>query len=42
VKRTVPARKQTASDSLSNQFSMEEEDLELAAAPGSRRVDVDD
>jgi hypothetical protein len=41
VERSTLAGQQPAPDALSNQLAMQKEDLKLTAAPGARRVDMD-
>jgi len=42
VERTTSAGQQPAPNTHSNHLSMQEKDLKLTAAPGTRSVDVDD
>jgi hypothetical protein len=42
VERAALTGQQSAPDTQANQLSMQEEDLQLTAAPGARSVDVDD
>jgi hypothetical protein len=42
MQRATFAREQPAHDTEPSEFSVEKEDLELTAAPGTGSVDVDD